>query len=429
VEIIVQYIGVPADGLRIGATKFGDRSFFNENWPNRARHWLPVVDHPYDKATSEFIVKAPVHYQVVSNGLLMEETILDSKTKLTHWKQSIPVSSWLFVLGVAEFAVQYIDVFEGKSIQTWVYNKDRASGFYDFAEPTKHVVEFFSDYVGPYQYEKIANVQTPSVKGGMETSSAIFYDENLIDGKYSVRLRNIVIHELAHQWFGNAVTETTWDESWLSEGFATYFTMLFIEHAYGREEFVSQLESAKKIAMKFIAENPDYKIIDDRSPEKTSVTSSLTYQKGAWVLHMLRNKIGDTSFKKGIQNYYHQYLNANATTDDFRKCMENVSGQNLESFFNQWLKQGSALSIQGSWRYDEKKKTVSIQLKQTQSANFSFDLQVGIYTSGKTLPEVSSQAVTSKDFEIVIPSATRPEKVVLDPKRVLFASTELKESK
>ena len=83
-KIIIHYHGIPADGLRIGPTKYGDRSFFNENWPNRARHWLPAIDHPYEKATSEFIVKAPAHYQVISNGLLMEETNLDANTKLTH---------------------------------------------------------------------------------------------------------------------------------------------------------------------------------------------------------------------------------------------------------------------------------------------------------------------------------------------------------
>jgi aminopeptidase N len=105
----IKYHGIPSDGLRIGATKFGDRSFFNENWPNRGRHWLPLIDHPYDKATSEFIVKAPAHYKVISNGLLLEESDLGDNVKLTHWKQSVPVSSWLFVLGVADFAVKYVD--------------------------------------------------------------------------------------------------------------------------------------------------------------------------------------------------------------------------------------------------------------------------------------------------------------------------------
>ena len=211
----IHYHGIPFDGLRIGPTKFGDRSFFNENWPNRTRHRLPTIDHPYDKATSEFIVTAPAKYKVVSNGLLMEESDLGNNQKLTHWKQSVPVSSWLFVLGVAEFAVQYVDQFEGKSIQTWVYAKNRELGFYDFATPTKQVLEYYTKYVGPFAYEKLANIQTPSVNGGMETSSAIFYGEDLVNGKRDERIRNIVIHEIAHQWFGNAVTESTWDDAWL----------------------------------------------------------------------------------------------------------------------------------------------------------------------------------------------------------------------
>ena len=135
--VVIQYKGVPADGLRIGPTRYGDRSFFNENWPNRARHWLPTVDHPYDKATSEFIVTAPVKYKVVSNGLLQEESQIDKSFKLTHWKQSVPVSCWLFVLGVAEFAVQQVGEFDGKSIETWVYPKDREAGFHDFAKSHK----------------------------------------------------------------------------------------------------------------------------------------------------------------------------------------------------------------------------------------------------------------------------------------------------
>ena len=285
---VINYHGTPADGLQIGPTKYGDRSFFCENWPNRARHWLPAVDHPYDKATSEFIVKAPAHYKVISNGLLLEESNLGADIKLTHWKQSVPVSPWLFVLGVAEFAVQYVDEFNGKSIQSWVYPKDRVAGFYDFAEPTKQVLQFYTDYVGPYVYEKLANIQSPSVGGGMETSSAIFYGENIINGKREVRIRNVVIHELAHQWFGNAVTESTWDDAWLSEGFATFFTLLFIEHAYGYDEYISGLQNAKKSVYKYAEKDPNFSIVSDRSAEKEQVTSTITYQKGAWVLHMLK---------------------------------------------------------------------------------------------------------------------------------------------
>ena len=168
----VIYKGVPATGLKIANNKYGDRTFFSDNWPNKGRNWLATIDHPYDKATCEFIITAPAHYQVISNGLKIEETNLVNGERLTHWKQSVPIATWLYVLGVAKFAVQYVDRFDGKSIETWVYPQDRDAGFYDFAIPTKSALEFYSDRIGPFSYEKLANIQSNSVSGGVEAASA-----------------------------------------------------------------------------------------------------------------------------------------------------------------------------------------------------------------------------------------------------------------
>lgn len=416
----IQYHGVPFDGLRIGATKLGDRSFFNENWPNRGRHWLPIVDHPHDKATSEFIVKAPSHYKVVSNGLLIEESELGNQTRITHWKQSVPVSSWLFVLGVADFAVKYVDEFKGKSIQTWVYAKNREAGFYDFEEPTKKVLEFYSNYVGPYAYEKLANIQTPSVNGGMETSSAIFYGEDLVTGKRDERTRNVVIHEIAHQWFGNAVTETTWDDAWLSEGFATFFTLLFIENEYGKEEYTKGIIKARKTVYDLSVKLPDFSIVSERTAEKEQVTSGITYQKGAWVLHMLRNLMGDANFKKGIQNYYAKYFNANTTTDEFRIEMEKVSGKNLKLFFKQWLYQPINPTINASWKYDAITKKLNVQLHQAQQFLYNVPVEIGYYKKGATTPTILTINLKEKDQVFSFPFASSPEKLELDPRNVLL---------
>ncbi len=422
-DVVVSYHGEPITGLKIAPNKHGDRTFFSDNWPNRARNWLSVVDHPYDKATSEFIVTAPDNYQVVSNGLLLEESNLPDGFKRTHWKHAVPISVWLYALAVAEFAVQYVDTFEGKSIQTWVYPQDRDAGFYDFAVPTKHAMAFYSDYVGPFAYEKLANIQSNSVGGGMEAATAIFYGDRSVTGDRSTRWRNVIIHEVAHQWFGNAVTEYDWNDVWLSEGFATYFTLLFIEHAYGREAFVDGLHSAKDRVYRYYQDHPDYRIVHDNLDDMRRVTSSQTYQRGAWVLHMLRNKVGDEAFQQGIQAYYHTHFNSNATTNDFLFAMEQASGQELDAFFQQWLYQGGHPHLEGSWTYNADQQTVEVTLNQVQTDGYHFRLpvEIGIYQDEKAVPHIEKVDLGTDEVKASFPSPTRPDRVALDPRTVLLA--------
>jgi aminopeptidase N len=425
----IAYAGIPASGLKIAKNRHGDRTFFSDNWPNRARHWLPTVDHPYDKATSDMIITAPAHYQVVSNGLLIEETDLPGDRRRTHWRQSVPIAPWLYVLGVARFAVQHVDTFDGKAIQTWVYAQDRDKGFYDFAVPTRDALAFYSDRVGPFSYEKLANVQSNSVSGGMEAASAIFYSEGSVTGDRSVRWRNVVIHEIAHQWFGNAVTEYDWDDVWLSEGFATYFTLLYIEHAYGRDEFLRGLEASRQRVLAFDKANPDYRIVHDNLDDMSKVTTGQTYQKGAWILHMLRGIVGDEAFWTGIRAYYRAHKDGHATTADFRDAMERASGRDLRTFFDQWLTRGGVVRLDGDWTYSTDTKTLTLRLTQRDATRtFSMPLQVAIYSQGAAAPTLTTVqlAEASREFRITVDQ--KPERVVLDPNHVLLMESEFAEA-
>ena len=413
--ITVTYGGVPATGLIIGPNKHGDRTFFSDNWPNKARHWLPTVDHPYDKAMSEMVVTAPSHYQVVSNGLVVETTDVADGMRRTHWRQSVPIATWLYVLGVARFAVQHVDDYQGKAIQTWIYPQDRDAGFYDFAVPTKDVMDFYGDRVGPFAYEKLANIQSNSVGGGMEAASAIFYGDNSVTGTRDVRWRNVIIHEVAHQWFGNAVTEYDWDDVWLSEGFATYFTLLYIEHAYGRDEFVRGLERSRDRIFRFYAERPDYRIVHDNLTDMSQVTTGMMYQKGAWTLHMLRGVIGTEAFWEGIRTYYARHLNGNASTDDFRRAMEEASGTDLGWFFRQWLYQGGVLAIDGGWRYDADRGVVTVDLAQTQpSYQFTMPMDIVIHPAGGA-PQVERVRIDDRQHTFEFAVDSEPTAVELDP--------------
>ena len=420
----IAYSGIPETGLIIGPNKHGDRSYFSDNWPNKARHWLATIDHIADKATVEFRVTAPSRLQVVSNGLEVEKTNLDNGTTLTHWQQSVPISPWLYVIGAAEFAVQRVDEFDGKEIQTWVYRQDRDAGFYDFAVPTKDALAFYSNYVGPFEYEKLANIQSNSVGGGMEAASAILYGDDSVTGERTRRWQTVIVHEVAHQWFGNSATEASWDHVWLSEGVTSYMTYVFFEHAKGREEFVRYLLDARTAALEFQAGNPDYTIVHDNLRDMANVTTRQTYVKGAWILHMLRSQIGDDAWWRGIQSYYTRYRNGLATTDDFRREMEAACDCDLAAFFDFWLHTGSALSIDGHWAWDEASGEVDIVVAQTAPDKPAPDLRVeaAIHVAGALLPTIVTIDLSDGPGSIRAAVDGRPERVTLDPNTKLLAN-------
>ncbi|HEX8117025.1 MAG TPA: M1 family metallopeptidase, partial [Pyrinomonadaceae bacterium] len=243
VHVNVKYHGAPTDGLFFKRNKFGDRTVFADNWPDRARHWFPAIDHPSDKARVEFFISAPARFDVVANGELVERTNRQDGTRLTHWREQVPVPVYCMVFGATEFAVVKAGTAGGTGLWHYLYPKDRDNGLKDHGRALQ-ILDFYTELVGPYPYEKLALVQSSTRFGGMENSSNIFFDENSYDG--SGKLEGTVAHEVAHQWFGDSVTEADWHHLWLSEGFATYFGALFYERADGRERFVQLMLENKK---------------------------------------------------------------------------------------------------------------------------------------------------------------------------------------
>ena len=410
VTVTVRYAGVPAEGLRIINNVHGERTMFSENWPNRARHWLPMIDHPYDKATGEFIVTAPSQYQVVSNGLLVEELDLPKGFRRTHWKQSVPIASWLYALGVSRFAVHHYDVIRGIPQQVWVFPQDRDKAYDLFELTGRRAFEFFSDTIGPYPYEKLGHVQAAGLNGGTEHASAIFYGEKGVAGG-----RAPVVHEVAHQWWGDAVTEKDWDDVWLSEGFATYFTHLYTEQFEGRDAFVRGLRNDVAVVADAQRNAPDQPVIHRNISDMSGVLNRLVYQKAGWVLHMLRGIVGTARFHDGIREYYRRYRNLNASTDDFRQVMEQASGMELSWFFDQWLKRAGMPQLKGSWRYDANAKQVVIDLAQAQSGPaYRLPVEIGI-TIGKGPARVERIELAQASGRFAIRVDGEPQSVTLDP--------------
>jgi aminopeptidase N len=409
----IRYAGVPADGLKIGPNRYGDRTFFSVNWPNKAHQWLPMIDHPYDKATSEFIVTAPAHYQVVANGLLQEETDLGDGVRRTHWRQSVPISSWLNALGVARFSSRNFGTVNGIPLQTWVFPQDRDAGIASFEGPTRDAMAFFMERIGPYAYEKLADVEAAGMGGGMEHATAIFYGSRSLTMEPAT---GIVTHEIAHQWFGDSVTESDWDDVWLSEGFATYLTLLATEHYRGGDAFVAGLEDARERVWAGERRDPEETVVHDNLADMADVLSDLQYQKGAWILHMLRWEIGTENFWTGLREYYRRYRDATASTADLIRVMEELSGEELDWFFDQWLHRTPSPSLEGTWSYQPAAGTIEILLDQTQpGAPYRLDLEVGIRGDGQDTLRIEVIRMTERRQTLRFSVAEEPADVVLDP--------------
>jgi aminopeptidase N len=250
----------------------------------------------------------------------------------------------------------------------------------------------------------------------MEAASAILYSAGSVVGDRNTRWRNVVIHEIAHQWFGNAVTEYDWDDIWLSEGFATYFTLLFIEHQYGRDEFLNGLRSSQKSVDMFYEKNPEYTIVHNNLKDMKDVTTSQIYQKGSWILHMLRGVVGTDNFWKGIRIYYNKFKDLNATTEDFKKVMEEVSGKELDIFFEQWLYKPGILKLNGNWKYNKKEGEIIINLSQVQTDGslFEMPLEIGIdYGNKQQQIELINIKEQSNSFKLKVNK--EPLEIILDP--------------
>jgi aminopeptidase N len=398
-QFIIEYHGIPSDGLIISRNKYDDRTFFADHWPDRASNYLPCIDHPYDKATVDFIITAPERYSVVANGILTEESDLGGNMKLTHWKESIPVPVKVMTFGAARFAVKYEGESEKIPVSSWVFPQNRMEGFYDYSVAVGPL-GFYSRLIGDYPYEKLANVQSKTIYGGLENAGAIFYAENSVTGHGQAG--RLIAHEIAHQWFGDCVTENDWHHVWLSEGFATYLTSLYFESVEGKERFASEMARTRRQIIKYSEEHQS-PVIDTTIIDLMDLLSVNSYQKGAWILHMLRNETGDVDFIKGLRLYYERFKNSNALSSDFQQAMEKASGKDLSRFFTQWLYVPGQPELKILQKADKKSDITEISIEQEQDTLFEFNLELLIKdSSGEKVQRIF---VKDRLTKFTVPSA------------------------
>ncbi|HEY5074183.1 MAG TPA: M1 family metallopeptidase [Pyrinomonadaceae bacterium] len=428
-NVIVNYHGRPQDGLIFANDRDGKPSATGDNWPNRVHQWIPCLDHPSAKATVSFTVAAPPRELVVANGKLVTMTRNGAGPSLWKFDETKPIPAYCMMVAVNEGA--RIDANEPTvtPLSYYVPKKDAAYAPKGFS-PAAPVLAFFSQTVAPYPYEKLALIVGSTRFGGMENSSAIVFTNNLFDlrskEKMSLRfgiptrIENVVAHEIAHQWFGDSVTEATWADLWLSEGFATYFAGLFIEKYESEEAFRDYMRDAA--ARYFTYEKQrNAPIHDTETQDLMKLLNPNNYEKGAWILHMLRKRIGDDAFFKGLRDYYNDHRDSNATTEDLRSALETSSKKNLKEFFARWV-YGTGHPIYDLASFDEERSTrrfLVIDLKQTQAGDAFLDpVPIEITTDGvKKLITIQPE---SKIASVRIPIEKAPSFIQIDPDGTLL---------
>ena len=431
IRVAVAYHGAVEDGLIIRADSAGRWTGFGDNWPNRARYWIPSVDHPSDKATVRWTVTAPAGRTVVANGVLVDRIPLSDGRVRTRWHESHPIAVYLMVIAAAPLSEYPLGetacglATDGACVPQSVYTapEQRTTLPGAFAQAGE-IVRYFSTLVGPFPYEKLAHLQSATRFGGMENATAILYaDAAFRSGRMN---EGLIAHETAHQWFGDAVTEREWPHVWLSEGFATYFAALWIQHAHGDSAFRRDLARIRESVFADQEAVPSRPVIDTAPRDLMALLNRNSYEKGGLVLHMLRRQVGDSAFFGALRAYYRTHRDGTALTEDLQRAMERSSSQSLRWFFDQWLRRPGFPVIDVTWSSDPSSHGVTLDIQQTTGFGaYRFPLTLEIRDANGGRRRVTVSVPAESHTRLVVPpgadGAVQPRAMIADPDVDLLA--------
>lgn len=370
-----------ASGLNWFKTRTGERAkqgamVYSQGEADYNSYWFPCHDYPNDKLTTEIAVTVDSGYEVISNGHMVDRKAADDKRTTWHWLQDKPHATYLVMLTIGKFDI--VDVNEGKpGVPMPVYGPvGSADDLKVVFANTPKMVEFFGVmFDEPYPWDKYAQVIVRNFRwGGMENTSATTlaeYAASRGDGPGSQD--DLISHELCHQWFGDLMTCKSWDHLWLNEGWATFGEWLWNQNKDGDEAYYRGAKQALA-ALKFmpLKNAPEGIAMISRyygHPDDNFTKAEDPYKRGGFFLHMLRERLGDDAFWKGVHLYIDRFKYQSVETSDFRKCLEEASGQSLERFFDQWAFRPGMPTLKVEHSYDDASKKMTVTVEQTQPIN------------------------------------------------------------
>jgi aminopeptidase N len=433
-EVSIRYSGQPKKGLYfiLPNKNYPDRpkEIWSQGEDEDTRYYIPIYDYPNDRTTSEMILTVPASWLTVSNGQLVSVKDDGKGMKTWDWKQTQTLSTYLISVVAGEF-VEKKDTWRGMPLEYVVPRGDEDKIQPTF-ERTKGMLDVFSDTLGVrYPWAKYAQTSVDDfVVGGMEnTSATTLTTRGLVNPKLAAEERagsdSLNSHEMAHQWFGDLLTTKDWANLWLNEGFATYFEHLWTEKHYGNDEVAYEYWRDSRNWMR--QANLYDKPIVTYDIKSSLENSGNIYNKGGWVLHMLREKLGDDDFWRAMHHYLETYRGQNVMTSDLTKAIEGATSRNVDEFFGQWIYGAGAPKFEVKSTYDEAAKQVKLEVKQTQKVEgrvglFRVPIEVEVTTGAgrKSFPIEVSQATETFTF----PVDGAPLMVLFDKGNKILKSTE-----
>jgi len=430
VSVTVTYKAVPEEGLYFRTPemgyKEGDTHLFTQGETHEARHWYPCVDAPNFLHTTEVTCRVPEGMVVISNGRKVSEQ-KDPATGLVavHWSQEKPHANYLVTLCAGYFK-SITDKYKDIPLAFYVPASQIGEAATSFRD-TKRLMEFFEQEIGvPYPWAKYDQVCVNDfVAGGMENTSATTLMDQTLFTDATENLRDsegLVAHELAHQWFGDLVTCKDWSHTWLNEGFATYYETLFTGHKHGRDEMLLELNS--RLRGLTASTNTGYGIVRRDYGSSDAMFGSLSYQKGSYVLHMLRSELGADLYRKCVKTYIERHQHGSVVTEDLRRVIEEFTSRSYDQFFDQWVYHASFPQLDATYSWDQTTKQVKVSIRQTQPTNddvLLFNVPLVVRFKGAFGTVDKTLQIAKKNEEFAFPFDSAPTLVRFNPEVALLA--------
>ena len=412
-----------------GATPDKPRQIWTQGETESNSFWMPTVDKPNERCTQEMYITVEDKYKTLSNGLLISSKKNTDGTRTDYWKMDKPHAPYLFMMAIGEYAVVK-DKWRGIDVDYYVEPKFEQYAR-DIYPHTTEMLEFFSNKLGyAYPWQKFSQVVVRDyVSGAMENTTAVIFGEfmqkdrrALLDNHWTNE--GIVAHEMFHQWFGDLVTTESWANLTLNEGFANYSEYLWAEHKHGREEAEAH-EQDEREGYIFSAADGGHPLIHFGHGSREDMFDAHSYNKGGATLHMLRTEVGDEAFFAALQRYLKKNEYTDVEAHELRLAFEDVTGRDLNWFWNQWFYAAGHPNLEINYGWDEATKKASVTISQTQAAEnkvpyiFELPLAVDIYdASGKSRRE--QIRVTKRSQTFLFDAPAQPAFVNVDANKTLL---------